>query len=343
MQNLLEKILIDQPKYRLKQIFKAWFDTNLNSYQEITTLPVGLREQMKNIPWLSLELHSIHKSKIDGTEKALLQLADGNFIETVLMGRENLKEDGEAGDRYTICISSQVGCPMRCVFCATGKAGFKRNLTTEEIVDQYRFWQRRGADISNIVVMGQGEPLLNYDNLKKALNLILENTKIGVTKITVSTCGISEMMDRLLKDDDFPEVRWAVSLHSAIEETRAKIMPSHKPGFLNFLSEWAVKYHKKIPSRTHFIGLEYLMLKDINDDEEHLRALKKLAAKFPRLRINLIPYNNSETDGLEKSSVEKIENWHESLMQAGFVCTIRRSQGQDIAAACGQLSNKINK
>lgn len=342
--NNLEEILLNEPKYRLKQIEKAWFDLTLNDYQEITTLPAELRNKLKNIPWLSVKPHSIFKSKIDNTEKALLELNDGKFIETVLMGRENLKEDSEAGDRYTICISSQVGCAMNCVFCATGRAGFKRNLTVEEIVDQYRFWQRHlKQNISNIVVMGQGEPLLNYDNLKKALNIILDNTLIGPTKITVSTCGVPEQMEKLLTDKEFPEVRWAVSLHSAIENTRETIMPSHKKNFLKFLVDWCNRYHEVIPSRTHFIGLEYLMLSGINDDELHLKALEKLAKKIPRVRINLIPYNDTDNPELDKTAQTIIEKWHDYLMQAGFICTIRHSQGQDIAAACGQLCNKLEK
>ncbi len=337
----LNQILANQPKYRLKQIEKAWFDLSISNYEEITTLPISLRGELKDFPWLSVKLHSIYKSKIDSTEKALLELNDGQLIETVLLGRENLKDNEETEERHTICISSQVGCAMNCEFCATGKFGFKRNLTAEEIIDQYRFWQKQVAPerISNIVVMGQGEPLLNYDNLKRALNIIIDNTLIGPTKITVSTCGIPAMMDKILEDKDFPQVRLAVSLHSAIEETRKKIMPSHQKDFLKFLYLWAEKYHKVIPSRTHFIGLEYLMLNGINDDEKHLLALKKLAAKFPRVRINLIPYNTTDSK-LQSSNREIIEHWHDFLMKAGFICTIRRSQGQDIAAACGQLNNQ---
>ncbi|KKQ28046.1 MAG: putative dual-specificity RNA methyltransferase RlmN [Candidatus Magasanikbacteria bacterium GW2011_GWC2_37_14] len=364
MKNELNKILASQPKYRLKQIIQAWFDVDKNSYEEITTLPLELREELKSFPWLTVKLHSIYKSKIDDTEKALLELADGNLIETVLMGRQNLKEDSEAGDRYTICISSQVGCAMNCSFCATGKTGFKRNLTAEEIIDQYRFWQRyvspsyqegvafamssgrmggvaEARQISNIVVMGQGEPLLNYDNLKQALNIILQNTEIGPTKITVSTCGIPKFMDKILEDKEFPQVRLAISLHSAIEETRKKIMPSHTSGFLEYLVEWAKKYSEVITSRSHFIGLEYLMLENFNDDEKHLKALKKLASNFSRVRINLIPYNDISTGKLKTTAREKIEHWHEELMKSSFVCTIRHSQGQDIAAACGQLCNKV--
>jgi 23S rRNA (adenine2503-C2)-methyltransferase len=355
----LKAILDLEPSYRRKQIERAWFDVNINSYEEITTLPKELREKLKDFPWLSLETHTTLTGKMDNTRKFLFKLADGNLIETVVMGRKNLKEDAPEGasDRYTICVSSQAGCPMKCMFCATGKAGFKRHLSAEEIIDQYRFAQRllakEGARVANIVMMGQGEPLLNYDNVKRALQIILANTDLGETKITVSTAGVPYAMEQLLKDDSFPPVRWALSLHSAIEESRKYIMPSHKKGFLEWLVTWAEEYHKRYPSRTHFIGFEYIMLSGVNDDEKHLQALIALCKKIPYFRINLIPYNrttdnaqptdNIVVDGFrlfDRTPPELIGHWHEELMKAGFTTTIRYSQGQDIAAACGQLRNR---
>ncbi len=387
----LKTILATEPAYRLKQIEKAWFDVALNGYNEITTLPAELREKLKDLPWMSVETHTELKSKVDNTRKYLFKLADGNLIEMVLMGRRNLKkydapsppepplgqrgivlspsfEEGaqrelpSSKDRYTICISSQAGCPMRCAFCATGKAGFKRNLTAEEIVDQYRFAQRvlakEGNRVNNIVLMGQGEPLVNYVNVKKALNTILAYSDIGPTKITLSTVGYIPAMEQMITDTDFPPVRFALSLHSAIEESRKKIIPTHKPGFLEWLIKWGKAYHEKFGNRTHFIGFEYIMLSGVNDDEKHLQALLKFCKHFPLVRVNLIPYNTTsdsaavdEINKLEeqmgsnyriftRTPHELIEHWHESLMKAGFTSTIRYSQGQDIAAACGQLRNK---
>ena len=404
--NTLKTILEGQPAFRIKQIEKAWFDVSLNSYDEITTLPKDLREKLKDIPWLGLEVHTELKSKVDNTRKYLFKLNDGNLIEMVLMGRRNLKRDQlsfrasseeslaqsptikEGGsninkvsqrsfaplrmtdkieretsdDRYTICISSQAGCPMRCAFCATGKSGFKRNLTAEEIIDQYRFAQRLLAKennrVNNIVLMGQGEPLVNYENVKKALNTILKNSDIGSTKITLSTVGYVPTMEKMITDTDFPAVRFALSLHSAIEESRKKIIPTHKPGFLEWLVKWGNAYHEKFGNRTHFIGFEYIMLSGVNDDEEHLQALIKFCKRFPIVRVNLIPYNTTNDAGtvdeinkleeqmgsnyriFTRTPHELIEHWHESLMKAGITSTIRYSQGQDIAAACGQLRNK---
>ncbi len=345
----VDEILKDEKSYRADQVYKAWFDLRMNSYSEITTLPALLREKLSKLSWLAVKEKVLKKSNLDNTQKAALELSDGKIIETVLMGRKSLKKTGEKA-RYTICVSSQVGCAMRCVFCATGIAGFCRNLLVQEIVDQYRYWQGHlgdEAEIDNIVVMGQGEPLLNYDNVKSALNTLIKYANVGPTKITISTCGIPAAMDRLVEDKDFPQARLAISLHSAIEETRKKIMPSHQRGFFNFLLDWAPRYHKSLPSRSHFIGIEYLMLKDFNDDEKHLKALLKLCSKIGRVRINLIPYNIiSSLDGgrwvLVGSDKSVIERWHDTLMKAGFVSTIRYSQGQDIEAACGQLSGKLS-
>ena len=379
--NLLKEILSSEPAYRVKQIHQAWFDTSIQNYEEITTLPVALREKLKDIPWMSVKTKTLLTSEIDNTRKILIELHDKQYVELVIMGRKNLKkqtfeaeegkEDQGAPDRYTICVSCQAGCPMKCAFCATGKQGFKRNLSVQEIVDQYRYAQQllapEGARVANIVFMGQGEPLLNYANVKEAIKILLEYTDLGSTKITVSTAGVPAVMEKILTDD-FPPVRWAVSLHSAVEESRMQIMPSHKKGFLDFLVRWAEEYHEKFGTRTHFIGLEYIMLHGVNDDEKHLQALIKLAKRMPYVRVNLIPYNSiTDTDNppiipsvisseaaaesrnlldlsttnFQRTPPELIEHWHNQLMEAGLTTTVRYSQGQDIAAACGQLRNKV--
>ncbi len=347
----LKEILKGEKNFRTKQVQTAWFDPSVKGYNEISTLPVDLREKLKDMPWMSVQTHTLLKSTEDNTRKALLKLADGQYIETVIMGRSSLKKDATdtTPDRYTICVSSQAGCPMQCTFCATGRQGFKRNLSAQEIVDQYRYAQAmlvpEGARVANIVFMGQGEPLLNYANVKEALQILLLNTDLGETKITVSTAGVPSVMTKVL-EDDFPPVRWAISLHSAIEESRKEIMPSHKKDFLEFLVDWTNKYHTKFPSRAHFIGLEYIMLHTVNDDNRHLDALIRLARRMPHIRINLIPYNKIGDEPVDNKTIfdrtpaERITHWHESLMKAGFTSTVRYSQGQDIAAACGQLRNK---
>ncbi|MDO8509839.1 MAG: 23S rRNA (adenine(2503)-C(2))-methyltransferase RlmN, partial [bacterium] len=188
--------------------------------------------------------------------------------------------------------------------------------------------------------MGQGEPLLNYDAVKDALITILEHTEIGPRQITLSTVGVPSAMTRMLDDPDFPSVRFALSLHNAIEDDRKKLIPSHQPKFFEFLIDWAEKFHKKYPGRTHFIGLEYTVVKGENDSEKHLKALIKFASKLGKVRINLIPCNEAGKT-TTTSEIEVIEAWQQRLMECGFTCTIRHSQGQDIAAACGQLANKF--
>lgn len=342
----LTDILEKQPKYRIKQIHYAWFDPSLNNYKDISTLPKVLRDELKELPWISTELAILQESKKDNTKKALLKLEDGSMIETVLMGRENREEV----NRYTICISSQVGCAMQCAFCATGKLGYKRNLTYQEIIDQVRFWKKylqenigEGSRISNIVFMGQGEPLMNYENVKQAIQILLNNTDIGKTHIIVSTVGVIPGMKRIIEDADFPSVRFALSLHSAVEETRNKLIPSHRESFFDFLIDWSEQYHEKFPSRSHFIGIEYIMMRDLNDDNKHLKAFIKLISKIGSTRINLIPYNSTCGDPFQGSRQDTIEKWQQKLMDSGFICTIRKSQGQDIAAACGQLASEEKK
>ncbi|MDD2757977.1 MAG: 23S rRNA (adenine(2503)-C(2))-methyltransferase RlmN [Patescibacteria group bacterium] len=340
----LDTILSDQPAYRRDQIYRAWFDPAITGFTTVTTLPKDLRQELAEIPWQAVAPLVIEESKIDDTKKALLRLADGLAVETVLLGRASKKQTKAGTNRFTICVSSQVGCAMKCVFCATGRLGFKRNLTAEEIVGQYRFWQKylteQGAGrVDNIVFMGQGEPLLNYDEVKKAINLILKYTDVGPTKITISTGGVIAGMEKMVADKDFPAVRFALSLHSAIEGERKKIIPSQPPKFFEFMTDWAKKYHARFGNRTHFLGLEYLFLAGINDDAKHFKALADFASRLGRVRINLIPYNATDKKWTSASET-LIKNWRDRLLAKGFIATMRVSQGADISAACGQLANK---
>jgi len=338
----LEKLFANQPTFRLRQIKTAWFDQKIKNWDGLTTLSKEWRQKLSDRPWLPCHLKTIRQSSLDGTEKALLEFFDGELVETVLMARPSKRASGQKEERFTVCLSAQAGCPVKCAFCATGAAGFKRNLTAEEIVGQYRFWfyrlAEKGGLIDNIVLMGQGEPLLNYSAVRQALTDLIDFAKIGPSKITVSTVGQLSGLEKLLADPDWPPVRLAISLHSAIDETRKKIIPSHERNFFSDLIPWAVAYHRRFKSRTQFIGLEYLMLGGFNDDDKHLRALIKLASKLGRVRINLIPFNSSGSSAIFlPSSPEKIKEWHDQLMKKGFIATVRRSQGADIEAACGQL------
>jgi 23S rRNA (adenine2503-C2)-methyltransferase len=223
--------------------------------------------------------------------------------------------------------------------------------------------------ISNIVLMGQGEPLLNYENVKQALNIILKYGGFGPRQITLSTVGVPAMMEKMVTDPDWPPVRFALSLHNPLEEERKKLIPSHQTDFLKFLIDWSKKYHARFSARTQFVGLEYTMVPGENDSERHLKALIKLASKLGKVRINLIPLNTTvschprESGDPDSEQLDSrllptlptgrqagqaglhgndsvIDRWHERLMECGFTATIRHSQGQDIAAACGQLALK---
>ena len=342
----LEEILEKEPAFRRQQIYLSWFDKNINSFEDITTISKDMRAKLKDEPWMTVKEKTLQQSKIDGTRKALLEFSDGNVVESVLMPRVSKKMIPGDKPRYTICVSSQVGCPMACTFCATGKLGFTRNLTYREIVDQMRYWQKilwktNEGQVDNIVFMGQGEPLLNYNNVKMALNILIKGAKMGPRKITVSTVGLATTMDKMVGDKNWPPVRFALSLHSAINEIRTSIMPSNRSDFLEFLIDWARRYHKAFPSRTHFIGIEYIMLKGVNDFPKNLDALIKLVQKMGSVRVNLIPYNpGDDKDGFGGTTMETIKQWQQKMNDKDIVCTVRRSQGLDIAAACGQLANK---
>jgi 23S rRNA (adenine2503-C2)-methyltransferase len=221
--------------------------------------------------------------------------------------------------------------------------GFTRNLTVDEIVDQYRLWVLYLADhpelaprITNIVFMGMGEPLANYQNVKKTIETILHHTEIGPTRITVSTVGLIPMLTKLLDDETWPPVRLAVSLHSADPKTRREIMPSSYDNFLDKLLEWTEKYFEKFSTRRRHITFEYLMLSKVNDTEAHAKALVQFARRVGKVRINLIPYNFTG-DIYRDSLPSDFANFERELREAGVLVTRRRTMGDDIAAACGQL------
>lgn len=265
----------------------------------------------------------------DGTQKALLEFADGNRIETVLIPDE---------DRDTVCISTQVGCAMGCKFCHTGTQRFVRNLTSSEIMAQIMFW-KDNFPVTNLVFMGMGEPLLNFENLSSALTLLLSSKahNFSRNKITVSTCGI--VGEAFLKLADFG-VKLAISLHATTDEKRMQIMPIARKYFISQVLSAAKKYLKV--SNTEKITFEYLLLKGINDSDEDIVELAKIARELP-CKINLIIYNDWDGSLLHGSSIERANKFVRILLKHGIRTTIRKSKGQDILAACGQLrSQSIN-
>lgn len=330
-----QKLFRDIPKFRLKQISQALFDPAISGWNDITTLPKELREELSAVPWVSYVHSHVLESRKKDTFKALLTLEDGAKIETVLM--ENRRK------QWTICVSSQVGCAMGCMFCATGKMGFKRNLTADEIVDQYRFWMyflTKRLDlpqrISNIVFMGMGEPLNNYDGVKESVRTLLASTDLGPTRITVSTVGVLPSLQKLLTDPEWPNTRIALSLHSADPITRKAIVPTSFEKFIPDLKAWISEYSKKFGNRRRHLTFEYVMLHDINDTPKHAELLAQMSALLGHIKINLIPYNfTGET--FKCSSPEHIKRFKNILETCGATVTVRKTMGDDIAAACGQL------
>lgn len=344
---LLAKLFSELPSYRIDQVWRGLFLPTASSWENLLNLPHALRSELQSTaPWMSLTEKHVLRSKRGDTFKALLKTEDGKLIETVLMQN--------ARGFWSICVSSQVGCAMACTFCATGKMGFTRNLTVDEIIDQYRFWmyflsERKTLSeiegstqpkleqrISNLVYMGMGEPLANYDQVKQSLQLLLQYTDMGPTRLTVSTVGLIPMLRKLLTDETWPPVRLAVSLHSADAETRRNIMPSSYPKFLDDLALWTKDYFAQFASRRRHLTFEYVMLAGVNDTPMHAEKLITFARKVGKVKINLIPYNDTKSKYNTSESTALIA-FEEKLLKAKVDVTRRRTMGADIAAACGQL------
>lgn len=333
---LFRKLFPQAPRYRLDQMHAAQFTRGWKSWNDATMFSKEMRDALSHgIPWVSYISSKVLESKKKDTYKALLELFDGKKIETVLMlNRKN---------NWTICVSSQVGCAMRCGFCATGKMGFTRNMTSDEIVDQYRFWmnflfEHPGLDqkISNIVFMGMGEPLANYENVKSAIHALLKYAVIGETHITVSTVGILPVMEKILEDKDWPRVRLAVSLHSADPVTRKNIVPTSFEDFLPKLANWSKRYLKKFGNRSHHLTYEYVMLAGVNDSLVDAKKLANFVTTTGKIKVNLIPYNFTDSE-FQKTPDEQTQKFLEYLHKHTVIATTRRTMGEDIAAACGQL------
>lgn len=320
-----------QPKFRTKQLYEWLHKHHALSYEEMTNLPKAFRDYLEeNYPLPETTIVDRQISQ-DGTRKYVLRLSDGNLIETVGIPSQNHQ-------RLTVCISSQVGCPMACQFCATGKEGFTRNLNPDEITNQITVVERDfSQSVSNVVVMGQGEPFLNYENLLLALKEINnpDSFNIGARHITVSTCGILDGIEQFSHEPY--QFTLAISLHSAIQPDRDALMPRVKNQPLDQLKQALQKY---IQNTNRRITFEYLLIKGINDSDQHLAALKTYASDL-LCHINLLSVNNVEGSPFKPPTSETINHWLNELNKAGIETTIRHSKGADIDGACGQLKNKL--
>ncbi|PLX21527.1 23S rRNA (adenine(2503)-C(2))-methyltransferase RlmN [Candidatus Parcubacteria bacterium] len=327
------------PKFRLKQILKAVYQDSVSSFLEISTLAKDLREKIdKEFNILSFKPNEIQSDKKDGSQKVLLELKDGHAIETVLM-------PGSIDKHWTACISSQVGCPMGCSFCATGKIGFKRNLNYEEIIDQVLFWKQylkknKAEDtLSNIVFMGMGEPFMNWDEVSLAIKKLLDESlfNFSARHISVSTSGVADKIKKFARE--FPQLNLAVSLVFPNDEERSKNMPVNKKYDLRELAQ-AINYYLQTTNRKIFF--EYILFDGLNDREEDVTQIARFIANIEKkhlIHINLIRYNSTDTS-FRPSSRERAEDFHKNLAKLKIASTIRKSVGGDINAACGQLAAK---
>lgn len=329
--------------FRWNQIETGFFGTQ-TSWRETTSLPESMRTKLEAIlPWTWLREHIMLASKDGNTYKAALTTQDDLLLETVLMKN--------ARGAWTICVSSQIGCAMNCSFCATGKMGFQRNLCSDEIIDQYRYWkdlltrQRLPGSITNIVFMGMGEPMANYDNVRDAIRVLLKRTSIGPTKITVSSVGILPQMEELLDDPLWPPVRFAVSLHSADKATRKSIVPTSHDAFLERLALWAKKYLQKLGNRNHHLTFEHIMIDSVNDSLNHAKQLAHFIHDIDpsAVRVNLMFYNPTRGNDFHQSIPANVQAFAQELQRRGVTTTIRKSMGTDIDAACGQLIAKTKQ
>ena len=328
--------------YRLKQIKKAVFCDLINNWDEATALSKELREELKKeFPIASLELLNLIESKNKDSIKAIFKLEDGNIIETVLMKHLNTKEDDVKAGRNTVCISSQAGCAIGCGFCATGKMGLKRNLTSEEIVDQIllfaRLLKKENQAVNNVVFMGMGEPFLNYDNTIEAIRILNDKDgfNLGIRHISVSTCGITPGIEKFA-DENF-QANLAISLHASDDKTRSKLMPINNKYPLAELMK-AVNYYVEKTNRK--VMFEYLLIDGVNDRPEDANNLAKLM-KNSLYHVNLIKYHDTGDD-FKPSSKLRRDKFFDTLKKSGVSVTFRVSFGEDIMAACGQLAGKIN-
>jgi len=345
----------DQPSYRLTQLLDWVYKRRVTSWEAMTSLPKRLRQLLaETFSLQTLELVRKQGSR-DTTQKFLWKLSDGAMIESVLIPATPALY-GEASDRHTLCVSTQVGCAYGCKFCASGLDGWKRNLRVDEIVEQILATERWNETelktqnsklkiesdsrlVNNLVIMGMGEPLANYDNLVKALKILNASWGggIGARKITISTSGLAPQIRKLAEEP--LQFRLAISLHGATDETRNKIMPVNKKYPLRVLTAACEYYQEK---KNRMITLEYILIAGVNDRLDQIKPLAQLSHRL-HAKVNLIPYN--KVDGLPwaRPTEDVQEKFLQALEREKVIATLRREKGHDIDAACGQLRLKTER
>lgn len=331
---------IGEKPFRAKQLLRWIHQSGTADFAAMSDLAKSLREKLAAMAVIELPQITYDSVAADGTRKWLLSVGSGNGIETVFIPEAN---------RGTLCVSSQVGCALACAFCSTGKQGFNRNLTVAEIIGQ--LWiankmiglevgdqvPQTNRVVTNVVMMGMGEPLANFDNVVTALDIMLDDHAYGLSRrrVTVSTSGLVPAIDRLRERCP---VALAISLHAPNDALRDQLVPINKKYPIKELLAACQRYLPSAPR--DFVTFEYVMLDGVNDSATHARELIKLVRDVP-CKFNLIPFNSFHDSGFKRSSAEAMRIFRDILMQAGLVATVRKTRGDDIAAACGQLAGQV--
>ena len=331
-------LTMGEKKFRAQQVLKWIHHHQADSFEQMTDVGKALRQRLSEVAEIRGPEVTHESISRDGTRKWVFEMDNGGAVETVFI------PDGRRG---TLCVSSQVGCAVDCSFCSTGKQGFQRDMTSAEIIGQV--WQASRAfgprrnlgqhPITNVVMMGMGEPLLNYDKVLTAMRIMKDDLGYGIGKkrITVSTSGVIPKMNQLSEDLD---VSLAVSLHAPNDELRNQLVPLNRKYPLKDLMAACKSYSKNITHRHNTITMEYVMLRDVNDKPEHARQLVKLLNGIP-VKVNLIPFNPFPHAGYERSRKNDILEFHKYLNDNGVMTTVRTTRGDDIDAACGQLVGQV--
>ncbi|MDB2565602.1 23S rRNA (adenine(2503)-C(2))-methyltransferase RlmN [Porticoccaceae bacterium] len=330
---------IGEKKFRATQIIKWIHQEGECDFQKMTNLSKDLRNKLHEIAEIKLpEVVSCQES-VDGTCKWLIRVDGGSCIEMVYIPER---------ERGTLCVSSQIGCALDCSFCATGKQGFNRDLTSAEIIGQLwiaadsfdQFSPKAKRRVSNIVMMGMGEPLMNFDNVVDAMSIMLEDNAYGLSKrrVTLSTSGVVPELDKL---GDVSDVSLAISLHAPNDELRNELVPINRKYPLATFIQSAKNYIEKMPDNRRKVTVEYTLMDQVNDRSIHARELAVLLKDLP-CKINLIPFNPFAGSGYKTVTNTALNRFRDILMAEGYTVTVRTTRGDDIAAACGQLAGEVN-
>jgi len=328
---------IGEKKFRAQQMLKWIHQYGESDFEKMTNMGKALRAKLAEVSEVVLPEVVYEDFSKDGTRKWVMRMPGGSAVETVYIPEK---------DRGTLCVSSQIGCALDCSFCSTGKQGFNRDLTVAEIIGQlyvaamsfHQPGERRARRITNVVMMGMGEPLLNFDNVVDAMNLMMDDNAYGLSKrrVTLSTSGVVPMIDKL---GDVTDVSLAISLHAPNDELRDTLVPLNKKYPLSELIAATNRYLGKLPDKRK-ATIEYTMMDGVNDDMVHAEELAELMKQVP-CKINLIPFNPFPNSGYRRPSNNRVYRFRDYLISQGHVVTIRSTRGDDIDAACGQLVGKV--